>query len=168
MQRACDCSIVASRLNEIQSNQTNSFKGRFEMSTEQNKSIVRRWIEEGWNKHNPAVVDQFYSASYVQHDAGQPPLQGREGLKQYVGVFLTAFPDLRFTIDDLIAEGDKVAWRFTSTATHTGSFMSIPPTGKHSAVTGSVVFHLADSQIAEGWVNFDAMGLMQQLGVVPS
>ena len=150
MQRACDCSIVASRLNEIQSNQTNSFKGRFEMSTEQNKSIVRRWIEEGWNKHNPAVVDQFYSASYVQHDAGQPPLQGREGLKQYVGVFLTAFPDLRLTIDDLIAEGDKVAWRFTSTATQlvpSWAFRRRASTATSPAASSSV-WRIARSQRA--------------------
>lgn len=138
------------------------------MSTEQNKSIVRRWIEEGWNKHNPAAVDQFYAPNYVQHDAGRPPLQGREGLKQYVGMFLTAFPDLHFTIDDLIADGDKVVWRFSSTGTNEGSFMGISATGKRGGGTGIVIFRLADSQIAEGWVNYDALGLLQQLGVIPT
>ncbi|MGB8643595.1 MAG: ester cyclase [Anaerolineae bacterium] len=137
------------------------------MSAEQNKSIVRRWVQEGWNSHNPAVADQFYTTDYVQHDAGQPPLQGREALKQYVGMFLTGFPDLHFSTDELIAEGDRVVWRFTSTATQTGPFMGIPPTGKRGVVPGIVVFRFEDSRIAEGWVNIDALGLLQQLGVIP-
>ncbi len=137
------------------------------MSTEQNKSIVRRWIEEGWNKHNPTVVDQFYAPDFVQHDPGQPPLRGREALKQYVGMYLTAFPNLQLTFTDLIAEGDQVAWRFSSTATHTGPFMGIPPTGKSAVVTGIVVFRLKDSQIAEAWVNVDSLGMLQQMGVIP-
>ena len=138
------------------------------MSVEQNKSIVRRWIEEGWNKGNLSVVDQIYAADVVQHDPGSPaPVTSSTVLKQYVGVFLTAIPDLHFTIDDLIAEGDKVAWRFTSRGTQTGPLMTIPPTGKVCNVTGLVLFRLADGKIAEVWVNYDNLGLLQQLGVIP-
>lgn len=139
------------------------------MSTEQNKSIVRRWIEEGWNKGNLSLVDQVYTADVVQHDPGSPvPVTSSAALKQYVGVFLGALPDLHFTIDDLIAEGDKVAWRFTSHGTQTGPLMNIPPTGKGSDVTGMVFFRLVDGKIAEVWVNYDNLGLLQQLGVIPA
>ena len=138
------------------------------MSTEQNKSIVRRWIEEGWNKGNVAVVDQFYTPDVVQHDPGSPaPVTSSAALKQYVSVFLTAIPDLHFEIDDLIAEGDKVAWRFTSRGTQTGPLLNLPPTGKSSIVTGMVFFRLTDGKIAEVWVNIDNLGLLQQLGVIP-
>jgi len=138
------------------------------MSTEQNKSIVRRWIEEGWNKGNVSVIDQFYTPNVVQHDPGSPaPVTSSAALKQYVGVFLTAIPDLHFEIDDLIAEGDKVAWRFTSRGTQTGPLLNLPPTGKSSIVTGMVFFRLTDGKIAEVWVNIDNLGLLQQLGVIP-
>ena len=138
------------------------------MSTEQNKSIVRRWIEEGWNKGNVSVIDQFYAPDVVQHDPGSPmPVTSSAALKQYVGVFLTAIPDLHFEIDDLIAEGDKVVWRFTSRGTQTGPLLNLPPTGKSSIVTGMVFFRLTDGKIAEVWVNIDNLGLLQQLGVIP-
>jgi steroid delta-isomerase-like uncharacterized protein len=139
------------------------------MSTEQNKSIVRRWIEEGWNKGNVGVVDQFYAADVVQHDPGSPaPVTSSAALKQYVGVFLTAWPDLHFTIDDLIAEGDKVLWRFTGRGTQTGPLMNIPPSGKVGEATGMALFRLADGKIAEAWVNYDMLGLLQQIGAIPA
>jgi steroid delta-isomerase-like uncharacterized protein len=138
------------------------------MSTEQNKSIARRWIEEGWNRGNLAVVDQIYAPNYVQHEPAPVPVTSSEALKHYVAGYRSAFPDLSFTIDDLIAEEDKVVWRFTSTGTNSGSFMGMPPTGKPSTVTGIVVFRFENSRIVEAWVNFDALGLMQQLGVIPT
>ncbi len=139
------------------------------MSTEQNKSIVRRWIEEGWNQGNVGVVDQFYAADVVQHDPGSPvPVTSSEALKQYVGAFLAGLPDLHFTIDDLIAEGDKVLWRFTGRGTQTGPLMNIPPSGKVGESTGMALFRLADGKIVEVWVNFDTLGLLQQLGVIPA
>ncbi len=139
------------------------------MSVEQNKSIVRRWIEEGWNQHNVAKVDEFYAADFAQHDPQSPlPVNSRDALKQYVGGFLMAFPDLRYTIEDLIGEGDKVVWRFTSHGTQTGPLGPIPPTGKAGSVTGMVLFRLANGKIAEAWVNVDNLGILQQLGVIPA
>src|SRR5260221_13593531 len=85
---------------------------RLKMSTEQNKSIVRRWIEEGWNKGDLAVIDQVYAPDYVQHEPAPETVNSSAALKQYVGAYLTAFPDLHFSIEDLLAEGDKVVWRF--------------------------------------------------------
>jgi steroid delta-isomerase-like uncharacterized protein len=138
------------------------------MSAEQNKSIVRRWVEEGWNNGNLSVIDQIYAPTYIQHEPPPAPVASGESLKQYVSGYRAAFPDLHFLIDDLIAEGDKVVWRFTSTATHKGPFMGIPATGKSSTVTGIVIFRLDNSRILEGWVNIDALGLLQQLGIIPT
>ena len=137
------------------------------MSAEQNKSIVRRWIEEGWNKHNLAVIDEVYAPNFVQHEPEPQTVKSSEALKQYVGTYLTAFPDLQLSIEDLIAEGDKVVWRFVSNGTHTGPFMGIPATGKKGIITGIVIFRLENSRIAEVWLNIDALGLLQQLGVIP-
>jgi len=137
------------------------------MSTEQNKSIVRRWVEEGWNKGNLAVIDQLYAPNYVEHGLQPETVNSSEALKQEVGMFLTGIPDLHFTIEDLIAEGDKVVWRLNSKGTHKGTFMGIPATGKTASVTGIVIFRLENSLIVEGWVSIDSLGLLQQLGVIP-
>jgi steroid delta-isomerase-like uncharacterized protein len=142
-------------------------KRRYKMSAEQNKSIVRRWIEEGWNKGNLAVIDQLYARNFLQHEPAPELVKSSEALKQYVGAYLTSFPDLHFTIDDLVAEGDKVVWRFGAKGTHKETFMGIPPTGKGSNITGMVMFRLENSRIVEAWVNIDALGLLQQLGVIP-
>jgi steroid delta-isomerase-like uncharacterized protein len=137
------------------------------MSTEQNKSIVRRWVEEGWNKGNPAVIDQLYAPDYIQHEPPPETVNSSDALKQYASMLLTAFPDLHLTIEDLIAEGDKVVWRLNSKGTHKGPFMGIPATGKIGSITGIVIFRLENSRIMEGWVNIDTLGLLQQLGVIP-
>src|ERR671926_261851 len=110
------------------------------MSTEQNKSIVRRWIEEGWNKHNLAVIDEVYAPNFVQHEPEPQKVNSREALKQSVDASLTAFPDLQLSIEDLIAEGDKVVWRFNSTGHQNGPFMGMPPSGKSGNNTGIVIF----------------------------
>jgi len=137
------------------------------MSTEQNKSIVRRWVEEGWNKGNLAVVDQLYVPDYVQHEPAPETVNSSEALKGQVNMYRTAFPDLQLTIEDLIGEGDKVVWRVHSKGTHEGPFMGIPATGKTADVTGIVIFRLENSRIVEGWINIDALGLLQQLGAIP-
>jgi len=139
------------------------------MSTETNKALVRRWVEEGWNAGDIAVVDALYAPNVVQHDPSSPvPVTSSAALKGYVSSFLTAFPGLHFTIDDPLAEGDKVLWRFTSQATHTGPLMNIPPTGKRATVTGMVLFRVANGKIAEVWVNFDTLGMLQAIGVIPA
>lgn len=135
------------------------------MSVEQNKSILRRWIEGGWNEGNLALVDELYAPDFVQFDPAR--LEGREALKGYVGMFRAAMPDMNFSIDDLVGEGDRVVWRFTAYGTQTGELMGIPATGKQAAVTGTATFRFAGGQIAEAWVNFDALGMLQQLGVIP-
>lgn len=137
------------------------------MSAEQNKSIVRRWVDEGWNQGKLSVIDQLYAPDFTQHEPPPEMVKSSEALKQYVSTYLNAFPDLHFTIDDLVAEGDKVVWRFTSKGTHQGNFMGLPPTGKTSIVTGMVLFRLENSRIVEAYVNIDTLGLLQQLGIIP-
>ena len=138
------------------------------MSAEQNKSIIRRWVEQGWNQGKVAVVDELYAADVVQHDPSSPvSVNSADALKQYVAGFRSAMPDLQFSIDDLLAEGDKVLWRFTSRGTHNGPLMGIPATGRSANVTGMVLFRLANNKIVEVWVNFDTLGMLQQIGVIP-
>ncbi len=135
------------------------------MSTETNKVIVRRFFEE----FSETVVDELFLATYVHHDPSLPPemQHGRDAYKHVVAMFRAAFPDLRTTVDDLLAEGDKVAARWTFSGTHQGAFLGIPPTGKQVTGTGTSIARIEDGKVAENWVNFDALGLMQQLGVIP-
>ena len=139
------------------------------MSTEENKANVRRVYGEAINQGKMAVVDELVSPDYVEHDPGFPqPVRGPEGLKQYFMVFRTAFPDIHITIEDMIAEGDMVAVRHTARGTNQGDLMGMPPTGKQVTVTGIVIHRIADGKFVESWVNVDNLGLMQQLGVVPT
>jgi predicted ester cyclase len=112
------------------------------MSTEENKAVVRRYIEE-WNKQNPAGVEELVAPNWVAH--GTPPGISPDltGLKQVFPAFFTAFPDLHFAVEDLLAEGDKVVARLTMRATHQGSFMGIPSTGEQATWTGIEVSRIA-------------------------
>jgi steroid delta-isomerase-like uncharacterized protein len=140
------------------------------MSTEQNKTLVRRYWEEVWNKGNLAVVDELIATDFDGHPLpGEPDFgRGPAGQKQLVGMYRTAFPDLRMTIEDMTAEGDRVVVRWTARGSQTGEMMGIPATGKHTTVTGMFMGRVAAGKIAEGWGNFDALGMMQQLGVIPT
>lgn len=137
------------------------------MSTEENKANIRQFYEEVWNQGNLAAVDELTAADFV--DQGLlPPVHGLEALKQYVGMYRAAFPDAHFTIEDMIADGDKIVVRFTATGTQHGDFMGIPPTGKHVTVTGISITRLEKGKVVEGWSSFDALGMLQQLGVIPT
>lgn len=135
--------------------------------SKENKDLVRRFFEEVWNKGNPDALDEIDAPDVVNHNApdGLPP--GVEGSKVFVRMYLSAFPDTRFTIDDQIAEGDRVVTRWTAEGTHKGDLMGIPPTGKHVTVTGIGISRIAGGRVVESWGEFDELGMMQQLGVVP-
>ena len=137
------------------------------MSAEQNKSIVRRWVEEGWNKRNTALIDELFTPNFYQHETGPETVNSSETLKPFVTGYLSAFPDLQFTIDDLIAEGDKVVWRFTASGHQNGPLMGAPASGKAISVTGTITFRLENSRMAEAWLNLDVLGLLQQVGIIP-
>jgi steroid delta-isomerase-like uncharacterized protein len=141
------------------------------VSTEQNKAIVRRWFDEVVSQGNIELVDeicmQCVPSFVVIQGVADPPPQGLEGVKGLIGVLRTAFPDLKFTIEGQIAEGDQVATRLTVRGTHLGEFMGIPATGKQMAVSGVSIWRLADGKLVNEWVNWDSLAMMQQLGVAP-
>ena len=136
------------------------------MSTEENKALAHRYIEEVFNQKNLATIDELNTPDVVLHNASMV-IQGREAYKQFVSMYLSAFPDMHMTIEDMIAEGDTVAERVTIRATHEGDFMGIPPTGKQGTVTAIYIVRFANGQGAEVWANGDDLGLLQQLGVIP-
>ena len=138
------------------------------MSTEENKDLVRRFYEEVFNKKNLAEVNTFVDPRIVEHDLPPSLPVGSEGTRQFIGMYLAAFPDLYLTAEDIIAEGDRVVVRLIYRGTHRGELMGIPPTGKQVTVTGIQLMRIADGRIAENWINFDALGMLQQLGVIPA
>ena len=140
------------------------------MSTpqEQNKAVIRRLVKELWNEGNAAVFDEVFAPNFVDHTAPPGSSPDREGLKQLVTVFGAAFSNTSTTVDQLIAEGDKVAWRWTFRGTHTGPFMGIPATGKVITLTGITIDRVVGDQIVERWNQADFAGMMQQLSVTPA
>jgi steroid delta-isomerase-like uncharacterized protein len=136
------------------------------MSTEDNKALFQRLIQ--WQESGDLnTVDQVIAPNWVNHDPSMPPLQGYEGFKQLTMAFRSAFPDGQVEIEDLLAEGDKVAARWRLRATNTGSFMGMPPTGKAVDVKITGIFRVVDGRVTDNWVNLDMLGLLQQLGVEP-
>jgi steroid delta-isomerase-like uncharacterized protein len=135
--------------------------------SEQNKRLVRRDIEEVWNRANYGLVDELVASDYAGHQP-RSEANGREGYRRFFATLRAAFPDLRFTIEDEIAEGDRVVTRWTARGTHEGAFQGIPPTGKPGVVTGITIKRLADGKIVEGWTTVDELGMLQQLGVIPA
>ena len=139
------------------------------MAVNENKALVRRAFEEGWNAGNLDVFDETTDPDYVLHDPSVPEdVVGVDGMKGFASAFLGAFPDLRFSIEGQIAEGDMVATRWTSSATHEGELMGIAPTGNRTGVSGVTVSRVSGGKIAEDWNNWDTLGLMRQIGAIPS
>jgi ketosteroid isomerase-like protein len=136
--------------------------------SEQNKTNVRRLFEELWSKGNLSVADELIAPTHEHHDPSMPDLgRGPEAEKKRVTLYRNAFPDLRFTIEDVIAEGETVMARYSVRGTHKGDLSGIAPTGKQATVSGMSIVRFAGGKMVEGWANWDALGLMQQLGVVP-
>lgn len=136
--------------------------------TEQlNKRHVRRFFEEVWSTGDLALRDSFLAPGYQGHVAGSPGPIDRETWTAWLTGFREAFPDARFTVDDMLADGDLVAARLTMRGTHLGELNGIPPTGREVTVTGMSIERVADGRIVEGWNQNDALGLLTQLGVLP-
>ena len=140
------------------------------MLTETNKALSRRYLEEVFNQGKLNVLDEIIASDHVNTGPGTLPglPVGPEGDKQLVTMYRNAFPDIHFTIDEQIAEGDKVVTRWTGQGTHKGELLGIPATGKSSTVTGIAVDRIVNGKIAESWGIFDQFGMMQQLGVIPT
>ena len=132
------------------------------MSVEENKTDTRRAIEEFWNQGKIELLDEFWAPNYINHDPTNPEVRDLEGFKQWVIAARAAFPDLNVTIDDLIAEGDKVVTRWTVRGTQKGEFGKIPATGKQVTFTGITISRFADGKTVESWWSDDDLGLVQQ------
>jgi steroid delta-isomerase-like uncharacterized protein len=140
------------------------------MSTEANKAIIRRLFEEAFGQGNLAVLDEIIAPDQVNRGPGALPgmPSGPEGSKMLITAYRNAFPDLHFTIDQQIAEGDTIVTRWTAHGTHNGEFAGIPPTGKTATVVGMGVDRVENGKIVESWGLFDQFGMLQQLGVIPA
>ncbi len=136
------------------------------ISAEQNKAVVRRFFEEAVNKGNLNVLDQVIADDFLDRNVPPGTPAGPEGVKQFLRMVRTAFPDLHVSIDDMLAEGEKVVARLTVRGTHKGELMGIPPTGRQATWGGMDIIRIAGTKMAERWGLRDFLGMMQQLGVI--
>ncbi len=135
--------------------------------SEQNKALVRRYYDQLWNKWDLGVADEIIASDIAFRGSLAMTVEGRDGFRRYVNIVRAAFPDFHNTLEDLIAEGDKVVARLTYRGTHRGEMFGLAPTGRQVVYTGVAVFRISDGQVVDGWVMGDMLGLMQQLGVIP-
>ena len=138
------------------------------MSAEENKAVSRRADEELFDRGNFKVADELFAPNFVYRD----PLSGEDwhgpqSVKQYAAMMRAAFPDLYYIVEDQVAEGDKEATRYAAGGTHQGELMGISPTGERVEITGISLERISEGKVVESWDNYDAMGMMQQLGHIP-
>ena len=136
--------------------------------SETNKALIRRLFEEAVNKGNLSVVDENLSTDYVYREPTVGERRGRVGSRELITMYRNAFPDVKLTIDEQIAEGDTVVTRWTGTGTHRGELFGVPPTGKTVRVQGVLVSRIANGKVVEETEIYDALGMLRQLGVVPA
>ena len=137
------------------------------MSLQENKAVVRRFVDEMQNQHNLDLIDEMFSPDFVDYSGrAKPP--SREGLKPFFAFMFAAFPDMHFVIHQQLAEGDQVMTYKTFYGTHLGDFMGIPPTGKQVVFDNIDIFTVKDGKLAAHWTVGDHLSLMQQLGVIPA
>jgi steroid delta-isomerase-like uncharacterized protein len=137
------------------------------MSPEESKALARRCLEV-INEKNLAALDQMYASTYVRHDPNSPQVHSREEYRQYLTGLCTIFPDLHFTVEDVILEGDKAVCRFSIHGTHSKPWRGLPATGKQVMMTGVSISRIAENKVVEDWFNSDIFSLAQQLGAIPS
>jgi steroid delta-isomerase-like uncharacterized protein len=137
-------------------------------SAEENRNLVRKAVEEIWNKGNYDNIEEFVSPDFVVHSATPGmDIRGPEGAKQYFTQLREAFPDIHFTIVEQIAEGDRVVTHWKAKGTHKGDFNGIPPTGRQFSITAIDIDRIVNGKVTECWSNMDELGLLRQLGAVP-
>ncbi len=135
------------------------------MSSENNKLLAQQIWEEIWHQGQLSRIDELFTTNFVRHDPGRE-LHGTEQNRQFISSMRAAFPDLHYSVEDQIAEGDKVVVRYRFQGTHLGPFQGMPPTGTQVVYTGILIYRVADNKIAEQWTEFDLLGLLRQLGVL--
>ena len=137
------------------------------MSESENRAVVQRFLEEVINEGRLEQADEIVAEDFVELDPLPGQRQGREGLKEVIGMLRAAFPDMHWVVDEMIAEGEKVVTRFTWTGTQQGTFMGIPATGRSVVVKGVVIDRIVGGMMTDSRILMDTMGMMQQLGVIP-
>jgi len=130
-------------------------------------AVARAWALAAWNQHDLDAAAAFLAPDWVGHYAGLDDAHGHDGFKRVAMEFLQAFPDLHISLDDALADGDKVVRRVSWTGTHTGTFLGLPPSGQRVNARDVIILRIADDKIAEEWNAADLLGLLQQLGAVP-
>jgi steroid delta-isomerase-like uncharacterized protein len=136
--------------------------------SEENKALARRFLEEACNEGNLGVVDEIVASDYVLHDPALPEeIRGPEGVKGFVQMYRSAYPDIVITVEDQIAEGDDVVTRWTGRGTHQGELLGVPPSGNRVEVAGITIDRISGGKFAESWTTYDALGMMQQIGAIP-
>ena len=138
------------------------------MTPTSNSQILHRFTYEFINTGNTAVAAELIAPHAEFHAPGMPPLRGPEGYLMLVGMLRAGFPDVQWTLEDVVSDGDKVAGRYTMRGTHTGAFMGVPPSGKPFAVTSMAIYRIANGQIVEEHGLPDMMGIMMQIGAIPA
>src|SRR5262245_24000602 len=133
------------------------------MSAE-NKALIRRWFEEVWDKGRAEAIDEMLAADALVHGLGDGPMTGPSGFKGFHAAYRSAFPDVTVHVDDVIAEGDTVALRWTAAATHRGHLMGLAPTGQSARFEGMSIVRVRGGKIVESWNVFDQLGMFKQLG----
>jgi predicted ester cyclase len=136
--------------------------------SQQNATAIRRLISEVWNRRQFDVIDELFAPGATIFESGTAlPTRGPDGVKQGIGAFCAAFPDIRIEIDDLIDAGEKVVLRWSSVGTHQGEFQGISPTNRKVTANGIAIYRFAEGKVAEEWMNTDSLGVLKQLGVIP-
>ena len=137
--------------------------------SEENKAIARRALEEVWSGQGDLdAADELYAPNWLDHDPASPEdIRGPEGAKELASMYRNAFPDNRYSVEEQVAEGDMVVTRWIASGTHQGEIMGIAPTGNQVTMAGTSVERIVDGKIEETWDNYDALGMMQQIGAIP-
>ena len=137
--------------------------------SEENKILARRFLQEVFSEGDLEEAGELFAEGFVLHDPAIPEeVRGPEGVKGYVGMYRAAYPDTNFTIEDQIAEGDRVVTRWTGRGTHQGDLMGVAPTGSRVEVPGILFDRVSEGKIEESWVVYDALGMMRQIGAIPA
>lgn len=137
--------------------------------SEQNKAVVRRWFEEVWNRGSEAAIDELFARSGIAHGLGdsEADVHGPPEFKPFVANIRGSIPDTHISVDDILAEGDRVAVRVTLEGTHSGQGLGVAPTGRRVRIQGVIIVRVVNGQIVEGWNSYDQLGLLRQIGALP-
>jgi len=136
--------------------------------SDRNKAVVDRWTEEIWNRGDFSSAREFVSDDVQFHSNQMPPFGSLDALRETVSSLRSGFPDGRFTVDEVVAEGDAVVQRWTFRGTHRGEWLGIQGTGKEVEITGTATSHVRNGKVADHYADWDALRMMQQLGIVES